>query len=119
MPAKTPKMWGARRERFHEILELCLSGKSLAEIGAKYGISKQAVSSFVHNNANEIELALIKEAFTKRLPSAWHESAIISGLQDGLTCMQISKNLGCHLSSVKRVSARWRKSQDKAQNSLL
>lgn len=108
---KSSHQWGARRERFNEIFELCLSGASLSEIGARYGISKQAVSSFVKKHANEKELELIQEAFTKKSPSAWHSTDIIAGLQAGMTCAQISKELNCHLSSVKRVSARWRKTQ--------
>jgi DNA-binding CsgD family transcriptional regulator len=114
MPAasfKSSQGWGDRRERFNEMFEMCLEGKSLSDIGKTFGITKQAVSYFLKNNANPRQFELIQEAFTKRIPSSWYESEIVKHLETGLTCAEVAKVVGCHVSSVKRVSARWKRSQ--------
>jgi DNA invertase Pin-like site-specific DNA recombinase len=113
MPAPEPKnvkTWEARKERFNEMFSMCLEGKTLLEVGKQYGISKQAVSSFLHNNANEKELELLQESFAKRVASVWFKPRVISKLEEGLTCAQISKDIDCHVSTVKRISSQWRKS---------
>lgn len=107
---KSVKTWEARKERFNEMFSMCLEGKTLLEIGKQYGISKQAVSTFLRSNANEKQLELIQESFTRRVACIWFKSLIISKLEEGFTCAQISKDIDCHVSTVKRISSQWRKS---------
>ena len=110
---KSVKTWEARKERFNKMFSMCLEGKTLLEIGKQYGISKQAVSTFLRSNANERQLELIQESFAKRVASVWFKSLIVSKLEEGLTCAQISKDIDCHVSTVKRISSQWRKSNTK------
>ncbi len=117
MPAasfKSSQGWGDRRERFNEMFQMCLEGKSLSDIGKAFGITKQAVSYFLKNNANPRQFELIQESFSQRVPSVCFRSDIIQHLESGMTCNYIAKTLGCHVSSVKRVSASWRRSQREA-----
>jgi len=92
--SKNVKTWNARRQRFDE-----------------YGISKQAVSGFLRCNANPKQFEIIQECFNKRLTGIWREEDIVFALQSGLTCSKVAEVVGCHVSTVKRVSARRKKAQ--------
>lgn len=109
--SKNVKTWDARRQRFDEMFSMCLDGKTLSEIGEHFGISKQAVSGFLRCNANPKEFEIIQECFNKRLTGIWREEEIVSALQSGLTCSKVAEVVGCHVSTVKRVSARRKKAQ--------
>jgi uncharacterized protein YerC len=112
--SKNVKTWDARRQRFHEMFCMCLEGKTLSEIGEHYGISKQAVSSFLKCNANSKEFEIIQESFTKRMTSVQNDAEVMSKVQDGWSYSKIAKHFGCHVSSIKRAAARWRKSNASA-----
>lgn len=112
--SKNVKTWDARRQRFREMFSMCLDGKTLSEIGEHYGISKQAVSSFLRCNANSKEFEIIQESFIKRMTSVQNDAEVVSKIQEGWRYSKIAEHFGCHVSSVKRAAARWRKSNASA-----
>lgn len=101
-----------RRERFERMYSLCLEGKSYSEIGKEFGITKERVRQVLNKYATEDQFKQIRESVERRTLSSWFCSEILAQLEAGHTCSQVSKNLGCHISVVKRVSAKRRKKLD-------
>jgi DNA-directed RNA polymerase specialized sigma24 family protein len=95
------------RQRFTALYELCLAGTSLSEIGKGLGISKQAVSSYVHKYASCAELQLLRDKWdSKKLD----HNKIASLLQTKeMTHRQIAELCGCSEVTVKRVKSRTHK----------
>lgn len=98
-----------RRDRFKKMYSLCLEGKTYSEIGKEFGITRERVRQILNKYATEDEFKLIRESVERRSLSTWFCSEIMAQLDAGHTCSQVSKNLGCHVSVVKRVSAKRKK----------
>jgi DNA-binding CsgD family transcriptional regulator len=103
---------GLRKDRFERMYSLCLEGKSYSEIGREFGITKERVRQVLNKYSTEDQFKLIRESVERRSLSSWFCAEILAQLEAGHTCVQISKNLGCHVSVVKRVSAKRRRKLD-------
>lgn len=99
----------SRRDRFEKMYSLCLEGKSYSEIGREFGITRERVRQILNKYATADEFKLIRESVERRSLSTWFCLEILAQLEAGHTCVQVSKNLGCHVSVVKRVSAKRKK----------
>lgn len=99
----------SRRDRFEKMYSLCLEGKTYSEIGKEFGITRERVRQILNKHATAEEFRLIRESVERRSLSTWFCAEILAQLEIGHTCTQISKNLGCHVSVVKRISAKRKK----------
>jgi transposase-like protein len=95
-----------RREKFEQMYELYMEGKTLTEIGNVFGISKQRVNQILRAAASDEEYSVIKRESERRRSSTWQDCEVINLLEAGKTCTQVSKLLNVSLSFVKRASAR-------------
>ncbi len=106
---------GLRKDRFEKMYSLCLEGKSYSEIGKEFGITKERVRQVLNKYSTEDQFKQIRESVERRSLSSWFCAEILAQLETGHTCSQISKNLGCHVSVVKRVSAKRRRKLDETE----
>lgn len=93
-------------ERFGLIYDYLMEGKSYAEIGKIFGITKQRVQQIVQNFATAKQYAEIRERIEQRNMGTYRGKEIMTQLEAGLSCYAIAKNLNCSVSAVKRLSVK-------------
>lgn len=86
-----------------------MEGKSYAEIGAKYNISRQRVQQIIKMFASVNQYAEIRKRIDERTLSTFLGREVIEQLKAGQTCHAIAKTLGCSVSYVKRISTKLRR----------
>lgn len=96
-------------QRYGLIYEYLMEGKSYAEIGKIFGITKQRVQQIVQNFATAQQYAEIRERIDKRSMTTHRGREILTQLDSGRTCYEISKDLNCSVSVVKRLEAKRKK----------
>jgi DNA invertase Pin-like site-specific DNA recombinase len=94
------------KQRFTDIYDCLMVGKSYAEIGKIYNISKQRVHQIIRHFATSKQYAEIRQRIEQRASSTFLGPEVLIQLDEGHTCNAISKNLGCSVSFVKRISSK-------------
>jgi len=97
------------KQRFADIYDYLMEGKSYAEIGKKFNISKQRIQQIIKSFASASQYAEIRKRIEQRALSTFLGKEVIAQLNAGHSCNKVSKNLGCNVSFVKRVSAKLNK----------
>lgn len=101
------------KERFRDIYECLMEGQSYSQIGQKYKISKQRVHQIVRHFSTAKQYAEIRKRIEQRSLSTFLGTEVMLQLDAGHTCYAISKNLGCSVSFVKRISSKRNKKTER------
>lgn len=107
-----------RQDRFRNIYELYLDGKSLRTISMIVGVSHERVRQILTNCSTSFEYIKIREAIDTRKSKTWQTSEIINLLNIGNSCSAVSKILNISVSAVKRISARYNKEKHKSHENI-
>lgn len=83
-----------------------MEGKSYSQIGKIFGISKQRVQQIVKNFASAKQYDDIRSRIERRSMGTFLAKEILAELEAGLSCSDVSKNVGCSVSLVKKISAK-------------
>jgi DNA-binding CsgD family transcriptional regulator len=110
MPRLSPSP--AARERFTRIYEYLMEGRSYSEIGKIFGISKQRVQQVIKNFASAKQYDEIRKRIETRSMNTFLAKEILAELEAGHSCYAISKNVGCSVSLVKKISAKRNKEKE-------
>jgi transposase len=112
MSLETPQE--ARRNRFLEIYERYLDGKSLRDIASEFKISYERVRQILKQGSTKEEFKKIREIANQRRLRTWETTEVTALLENGYSCSKVAKILNISLSSVKRVSAQYNKLKQSA-----
>jgi len=107
-----------RQDRFRQIYEFYLEGKSLRAISALVGISHERVRQILTTRSTSFEYRKIKEAIDTRKSKTWQTAEIINLLNIGNSCSAVARILNISVSAVKRISARYNKDKQNPQNNI-
>ena len=102
-----------RQDRFRNIYELYLEGKSLREISMIVGVSHERVRQILITRSNSFEYRKIKEAIDARKSKTWQTAEIINLLEVGNSCSAVAQILNISVSAVKRVSTCYNKGKQR------
>ena len=104
-----PKTAAERRERFQQLYEGYMEGKSYRDLGALFGLSAERVRQVLKACANESEMRNLRERIDNRCMNTWRAKEVCHLLDAGNSCSTVAKLLNISVDAVKRVSSKRKK----------
>ena len=104
-----PKTAAERRERFQQLYEGYMEGKSYRDLGALFGLSAERVRQVLKACATESEMRTLRERIDNRCMNTWRAKEVCHLLDAGNSCSTVAKLLNISVDAVKRVSSKRKK----------
>jgi DNA invertase Pin-like site-specific DNA recombinase len=104
-----PKTAAERRERFQQLYEGYMEGKSYRDLGALFGLSAERVRQVLKACATESEMRTLRERIDNRCMNTWRAKEVCHLLDAGNSCSAVAKLLNISVDAVKRVSSKRKK----------